>query len=134
MPRLAADFVSTVSEQWGERLDYSPASLRVLDALLEEWLDLAEAYGSDRPADVMPLAMPAAAYVGEVLRTALVARGISVAWVSGDLPGAMAGPHLLIGERLRVNLVKKAVEIFAGVDRPTFSAYADMVAQLARAE
>ncbi|MCX2726414.1 hypothetical protein OO015_02765 [Thermomicrobium sp. 4228-Ro] len=65
---LAAMFRERVREATGHDLDFSLESLAVLDDLLDEWLYLAQVYGSERPHDLSELEQPLIAYVGETLR------------------------------------------------------------------
>lgn len=103
--RLAESFASSVSEQSGERLDLSPASLAIVDSLLDQWLHLAEVYAGAEPLDLTPYVMPTAAYAGEVLR-----RALGGGWIVAELPGAP--PYLVVGGKLRLDVVQMVEQIY----------------------
>jgi hypothetical protein len=84
--------------------------------------------------DVMPTALPVAAYAGEVLIRSLAERGVTARWITEEQSGEMAPPHLLVGASMRVNVVKKAIETLTGVDRPAFLAFCESVTSIATAE
>lgn len=108
--RLAESFASSVSAQSGERLDFSPASLAIVDSLLDQWLHLAEVYAGAKPLDLTPSIMPTAAYAGEVLRRALGGE-----WTVAEPPDAP--PYLVVGGRLQLDVVQMVREIY-GRSRP----------------
>ncbi|MCS7050773.1 MAG: hypothetical protein NZL87_04080 [Thermomicrobium sp.] len=70
LPRLALEFAQRTLEATGQHLDFSLRSLALLDDLLDEWLHLAQVYGSERPHDLSEFTLPLLAYVGETIRQA----------------------------------------------------------------
>ncbi|HET9014845.1 MAG TPA: hypothetical protein VFN57_04575 [Thermomicrobiaceae bacterium] len=121
--RAAAEALATgVAEQTGERLDFSPASLGVLDAVLEQWRDLAGTYGDERPPDLEALVGPTAAYLGEVL-----IRSLGGCWVTEpDAPHVLLTGRNRSGEQpraaVRVDVVRIAHESLGGGAGPAFAA------------
>lgn len=127
----AEDFAATVSIQAGETLDFSPASLAALDALIGQWLDLAGTYGDDRPPDLGAFAAPAAAYLGEVLIRALGGH-----WVTEPGPERAVVPHVVVTGRtgqqpsrpVRVDVLRTAHEALAGGVPALAACFAALVA------
>ena len=126
--RAAAEALATgVADQTGERLDFSPASLEILDAVLEQWRDLAGTYGDERPPDLAALVGPAAAYLGEVLIRSLGGR-----WIAEPDGERAATPHVLLTGRnrsneqpraaVRVDVVRIAHESLGGQAGSAFAA------------
>ncbi|MDI3339832.1 MAG: hypothetical protein QJR03_04795 [Sphaerobacter sp.] len=105
--RDAAERFAALVDGWsGAPLDFSPASLATLDALLQQWRDLAEVYaGAGGPA-LASLAGPAAAYVGEVL-----IRAFGGGWVDLDAPDA------LLDGRVRAAVLPAVQAVLSGSGR-----------------
>ncbi len=87
----ADEFVAFHEEQGGERLDYTPASLVALDAMLTALFDRRV-----DPADAGDLVIGAAAYLGEVIR-----RTLGGSWHDGD----PAAGHEVINPRLQLGSI-----------------------------
>lgn len=83
----ADEFVAFHEEQSGKRLDYTPASLVALDAMLTALFDRRV-----DPADAGDLVIGAAAYLGEVIR-----RMLGGSWHDGDGVAEVINPRLQVG-------------------------------------
>ena len=127
---LADELVRMIAEQSGEVLDFSPESLRTLDALLAERAALAEPYRGDGAEANHPLVLPLAAYAGEVMIRHLGSADLPAGWVTEPAPDRMRPPHVLIGDNLRVNILKKAHQFASGIEPPAFWLYYWTVAEL----
>lgn len=108
---LATTFRERVREATGHDLDFSLESLALLDDLLDEWLHLAEVYGSDRPHDLSELEGPLVAYVGETLR-----RAFGGHWVERP-----TGPVLRVSQAIDLDLRPLVRATLAHQHRPSFS-------------
>jgi hypothetical protein len=115
-----------MGQQFDEIFDFSPESLARLDGSLVQWLDLFEAYRGEDPRDVLPLALPIAAYVGEVIRRNLG----DAEWITVEEEGQIAPPHVRLGNGMRINLMKKAIQTLTGTDSPAFATYYHTVVEL----
>jgi len=111
LARHAAFFAAAASAQSGERLDFSPESLAILDSLLDQWLHFAAVYGGAERPDLSPYVVPAAAYVGTVLQRAL--RG---EWVVSEEPGGR--PSLVFGDAAHLDVLSLMEQILSGSVRP----------------
>lgn len=113
---MAEEFAATIESQTGERLDFTPASLAVLDAVLAQWLDLAETYRGDEPAGLAVFTMPVAAYAGEVIVRALGGR-----WETRALSGEQAAPFVHLRGGVSADVLREAAIVLAGAARPSFA-------------
>lgn len=118
-----------MSHQFGETFDFSPASLTSLDSSIDQWLAFSETYRGDKPDEVLSMALPLAAYVGEVIRRALG----DAEWVTTEEDGQIAPPHVKLANGVRVNVMKKSIQTLTGADSPSFAGYFQTVADLAAA-
>lgn len=114
--------------QFDVDLDFSVESLTRLDGMLGQMIDLTEAYWSDRPDDLLPVALALTAYVGEVIRQAFN----GAAWVTDMQEGEIPPPHIQLRQGMRLNLMKKSIQILSRHDSPSFAAYYQTVQELSR--
>ena len=111
----AERFAAALAGQLGMELDFSLASLPRLDAALAEWLDFAEVYAA--PGEQFDaLALPLAAYVGEVL-----VRSNSARWLLEPAPFAPDEPALLLASGEAVAIVEAARLVLQRVALPSFA-------------
>jgi hypothetical protein len=123
----AERFAASMNQQFDTQFDFSVESLVRLDGWLDEWIDMAEAYAGDRREEIVPIAFSVAAYAGEVIRRSLE----DVTWITEAQEGEMPPPHLLIQNKVRVNLMKKSIQYLTRTERPSFAGYYQTVAELA---
>ncbi|WP_448575964.1 hypothetical protein [Thermomicrobium sp.] len=109
--KLASDFADRVVGMTGQKLDFSLASLAVLDDLLDEWLHLSRVYGSERPDDLSNLEFPLVAYVGETFR-----RAYGGTWIERP-----TGPVLRIAQTIELDLRPLVQAILAQQHPPAFA-------------
>ena len=114
--------------QFDVDLDFTVDSLARLDGILDQMLDLSEAYWSDRSRDLLLVAVSITAYVGEVFRHAF--EGAS--WETEIEEGEIPPPHIRLAQGMRLNLMKKSIQVLTRQDSPTFAAYFQTVADLTR--
>lgn len=115
-----------MGDQFDIQFDFTVESLTRLDGWLTQWVDLTNAYSADRREDVLPVALAVTAYVGEVLRTTQE----GAAWVTIQEEGQIPPPHIRLANGVRVNLMKKAVQILTGADTPSFATFYRTVIEL----
>jgi hypothetical protein len=116
-----------MGQQFDITFDFTVESLSRLDGWLAQWIDMTEAYSGDRPEDMLPVAFAVAAYAGEVMRRNFE----DTTWVTEPEEGQVPPPHLLVGGKIRVNLMKKAIQILMRTDSPSFAAYFQTITELA---
>jgi hypothetical protein len=126
---MAERFADAMGQQFNESFDFTPESLARLDGCLTEWRDLAGPYLGQDPRELLEMAIPLAAYVGEVIRRA---RSDAV-WITEQEPEQIAPPHLRLGDGLRVNLVKPAMHALTGASKPAFATYFQTIHELEQA-
>ncbi len=68
---------------------------------------------------MLPDALALTAYVGEVFRKAFP----SAEWVSDREEDGVPPPHLYLPPGIRLNLMKKSIEILTRADSPSFTGY-----------
>lgn len=129
LEQLAERFAGSMSQQFGETFDFSPASLTRLDAAIDQWLAFSEAYRGDDPNEVLSMALPLAAYVGEVIRRTRT----DAVWITVEEAGQIAPPHIKLANGARVNVLKKAIQTLTQADSPSFAEYFRTVVDLAAA-
>jgi hypothetical protein len=122
----AERFATQMGAQFDVDLDFSADSLSRLDGMLEQMIDLTEAYWSDRPDDLLPVAIALTAYVGEVFRRAFN----DAHWITSLEEGEMPPPHIRLSQGMRLNLMKKSIEVLTRQDTPGFAGYYQTVAEL----
>lgn len=115
-----------MGEQFDVQFDFTVESLTRLDGWLTQWVDLTNAYSADRPEDVMPVALAVTAYTGEVFRT----NQDGAAWVTVQEEDELSPPHIRLANGVRVNLMKKAVQVLTGADSPSFATLYQTVTEL----
>jgi hypothetical protein len=130
LQQLADRFAESMGHQFDEPFDFSPDSLIRLDGGLAQWLDLSEPYRGEDPSDVLSFALPIAAYVGEVMRRNLA----GAEWITVEEAGQISPPHLRLGNGMRINVMKKAIQTLTGADTPAFATYYQTVSDLASVE
>ena len=108
---LASHFADRIAEMTGQKLDFSLASLAVLDDLLDEWLHLSRVYGSERADDLSGLVLPLVAYVGETVRHAY-----GGTWIERP-----TGPVLRIAQTIELDLRPLVQAILAQQHPPAFA-------------
>ena len=108
---LASDFADRVAEMTGQHLDFTLASLAILDDLLDEWLHLSQVYRSERPDDLSRLVLPLVAYVGETLR-----HTYGGTWIERP-----SGPVLRIAQTIELDLRPLVQATLAQQHPPAFA-------------
>jgi hypothetical protein len=126
LQQTAERFARQMSDQFNASLDLSVASLPELDGVIAEMIDLSDVYASDRPEDVLPPALAITAYVGEVIRRTVP----GAEWVTEEEEGQLPPPHVRLADGMRLNLMKKALEILMRQDSPSFATYYQTVVDL----
>ena len=121
----AKRFASQVGAQFDVRLDFSVHSLQRLDGVLEQYIDLSEVYWSDQH-DLLPDALALTAYVGEVFRKVIP----DAEWIPDREEDGVPPPHLYIPPGIRLNLMKKSIEILTRSDSPSFVSYYQTVREI----
>jgi hypothetical protein len=124
----AERFATQMGAQFDVDLDFSVDSLSRLDGMLEQMIDLSEVYWSDRQEDMLPVALALTAYTGEVFRRAFQ----GTEWITDREEGEIPPPHLRLPQGIRLNLMKKSIEILTRSDSPSFAGYYRTVADIAR--
>ncbi len=115
-----------MGNQFNASLDLSVASLTELDGVIAEMIDYSDVYSTERPEDVLSPALAITAYVGEVIR-----RSIDGAeWVTDEEEGQLPPPHIRLPDGMRLNLMKKALEILTRRDSPSFAPYYQTMLEL----
>jgi hypothetical protein len=128
LKQTAERFADQMGAQFDVHLDFTPDSLQQLDGMLDQMIDLSEAYWSDRQEDLFPVALALTAYVGEVIRRAFEGAG----WVTEFEEGEIPPPHLRLPQGIRLNLMKKAIEVLTRQDTPSFTGYYQTVLNIAQ--
>jgi hypothetical protein len=126
--QTAERFATQMGAQFDVHLDFTPASLQRLDGMLEQMIDLSEAYWSDRQEDLLPVALAITAYVGEVIRRSFD----GATWITEFEEGEIPPPHLKLQQGIRLNLMKKSIQILTRNDTPSFTGYYQTAEQIAR--
>ncbi len=114
--------------QFDTELDFSEASLTRLDGMLQQLVDLSDVYRSDRPDELIPVALAVCAYVGEVIRRSTP----DATWITEPDDSDIPPPHLRLAGGMRLNLMKKAIDILNRADSPSFTQYVQTVRALSR--
>lgn len=109
--QLAQQFAEEVRESTGYELNFTSASLAVLDDLVDEWLHLAEVYSGERPQELDHLTLSVLAYVGETLR-----RSFGGTWVAGAQQ-----PKLLFRSVIQFDLYELVQQILRREHPPAFA-------------
>lgn len=122
----AERFAESMGEQFNVQFDFTVESLTRLDGWLAEWVDLTNAYGADRQEDVFPIALSVTAYAGEVFRR----NNRDATWVTVQEEEQIPPPHIRLANGVRVNLLKKSVQILTGADSPSFATFYRTVTDL----
>ena len=114
--------------QFNVDLDFTVASLAGLDDMLAKMIDLAEPYQSEQTSDLLPVALAVTAYVGEVFRQSIP----ETQWITEFQDGEMPPPHIRLKDGMRLNLMKKSLQILTRADSPSFAGYYQTVRELAQ--
>jgi hypothetical protein len=122
----AERFAEQMGAQFDVHLDFEPASLTNLDGMLNQMIDLSEAYWSDRQEDLLPVALALTAYVGEIIRRTFD----GASWVTAFEEGEIPPPHVRLAQGIRLNLMKKSIEVLTRSDTPSFARYYQTVVEL----
>lgn len=123
----AQRFATQMGAQFDVDLDFSADSLTRLDGMLDQMIDLSEAYWSDRPDDLLPVALAITAYVGEVIRQTFD----GATWITETREGDVPPPHIRLKQGMRLNLMKKSLQVLTRTDSPSFAGYYQTVVDLA---
>jgi hypothetical protein len=115
-----------MGQQFDTDFDFSIESLVRLDASLEQWRDLSESYRGHDANEVLQMAVPITAYVGEVFRRNFA----GTEWITVEEEGQIAPPHLRLENGARVNVMKKAIQALTGAEVPAFAGYFQTVNEL----
>lgn len=126
LQQTAERFARQMGDQFNANLDLSVASLRELDGVIAQMIDLSDVYSSDRPEDILSPALAITAYVGEVIRRTVT----GATWVTDEEEGQLPPPHIRLPDGMRLNLMKKALEILMRQDSPSFATYYQTVIDL----
>lgn len=124
----AQHFAEQMGAQFDVQLDFTSSSLPRLDGMLGQMVDLSEAYWSDRQEDLLPVALALTAYVGEVIRQAFD----GATWITEHEEVEIPPPHIRLAQGIRLNLMKKSVQILTRQDTPSFTGYYQTVLELAQ--
>jgi hypothetical protein len=128
LTQTAERFAEQMGAQFDVHLDFTPSSLQRLDGMLDQMIDLSEAYWSDRQEDLLPVALAITAYVGEVIRRSLE----DATWITEFEEGEIPPPHLKLQQGIRLNLMKKSTQILTRNDTPSFAGYYQTAMEIAR--
>jgi hypothetical protein len=128
LQNTAARFATQMEAQFDVDLDFTVESLARLDGMLDQMIDLSEAYWSDRPDDLLPVALAITAYVGEVFRRSFE----GTVWVTEVEEGQIPPPHVRLAGGVRLNLMKKSLQVLTRSDTPSFAGYYTTVLDLVR--
>lgn len=123
----AVRFAEQMENQFDIALDFSAQSLTRLDGMLAQMVDLSEAYRSERTEEILPVALAITAYVGEVFRLSFK----DASWVTEVEEGEIPPPHIRLSGGMRINLMKKSLQILTRDDSPSFAPYFQTVQGLA---
>jgi hypothetical protein len=124
----ATRFAEQMGAQFDVHLDFTPATLPRLDGMLDQMIDLSEAYWSDRQEDLLPVALALTAYVGEVIRQSFD----GATWITEFEEDEIPPPHIRLAQGIRLNLMKKSLQVLTRRDTPSFTGYYQTVADLAQ--
>lgn len=128
--QAAENFATSMGQQFDVEFDFTPQSLIRLDGWLTQWVDLTNAYSADQPENIMPVALSVTAYAGEVIRRNLD----RAVWVTEEEEDQISPPHVRLANGMRINLMKKSIQILTGTDSPSFAEYYRTITGLASDE
>jgi hypothetical protein len=126
LQQTAERFAQQMGNQFNANLDLTTNSLTELDGVIAQMIDLSDVYSSERPEDVLPPALAITAYVGETILQTVD----GAIWIVEPEEGQIPPPHIRLPDGMRINLMKKALEILTRRDSPSFAAYVQTVLEL----